>query len=360
MQRFFCFCLAAALLVFSGAQILAQEPAGHRTVLLGDFLPAGSATPIINERGLSYLFDGIRPILDKSGAVFLNLEAPLSERGTSRQDKKYTFRAPPSVADAMFREGIRVVSLANNHILDYGYEALEDTFSNLRAAGIAWTGAGPSSTAARKPAIVPTGSGDLAFLAFSNTFPKDYWAGKNRSGTLFGSPGTIKKAVSSALSAGPVIASFHWGQELMTAPKDYQIELAHLAIDNGASLVVGHHPHVTQPIEIYRGRPILYSLGNFSFCSYSKNANVGIMAFAIITPDGHCQRLEIYPLLVDNTRVAFQPVTIKGLDGQRIFDPLTAAISPKDAEVRWEGDMGVIVPLYRQESEGRSQETENH
>lgn len=348
MQRFFCFILAAVLLVFSGETILAQEPGPHRVVLLGDFLPAGSAAPVIKERGLSYLFDGIRPILDTSDTAFLNLETPLSKRGTPREGKKYTFRAPRETADAMFREGVRVVSLANNHILDFGYEALEDTFSNLGEAGITWAGAGPDVKTARKPAVVPTPSGNLAFLAFSNTFPEAYWAGKNRAGTLFGAPVTVKKAITAARSAGPVIASFHWGQELMAEPKDYQVDLAHLAIDHGASLVVGHHPHVTQPIEIYRGRPILYSLGNFSFGSYSKNVAVGIMALAVIAPDGQCERLEIYPLLVDNSKVLFQPVTIKGLEGQKIFDPLTSAISQEDAEVRWEGDVGVIIPRSNQ------------
>jgi poly-gamma-glutamate synthesis protein (capsule biosynthesis protein) len=344
MQRFFGVFLVTLLIMFPGVNTLAREPGSHRLVLLGDFLPAGSAAPFIRDRGLSYLFNGIRPILNTSDAAFVNLETPLSERGDPRQEKKYTFRAPPSTADGMFKEGIKVVSLANNHILDFGYDALDDTFSNLRAAGIAWTGAGSDSTSAQSPAVIHTPSGELAFLAFSNTFPKDYWAGKNRPGTLFGSPAAIKKTVPAALTAGPVIASFHWGQELMTEPKEYQIELAHLAIDSGASLVVGHHPHVTQPIEIYRGRPIIYSLGNFSFGSYSKNAIVGIMALATITSEGQCERLEIYPLLVDNTRVAFQPLIIKGLEGQRIFDPLTAAIPPEAAEVNWDGDKGIIVP----------------
>jgi len=344
MQRFFCYTLTAALFLFSAAGSLAQENKPHRIVLLGDFLPAGSADPIIKDRGLTHLFDGVRPVLTGSHVVFLNLETPLSQRGSPRQGKKYTFRAPPGTTDAMFKEGVRVVSLANNHILDFGYDALEDTFSNLGAAGIAWAGAGLDVTAARKPAVVPTPSGNLAFLAFSNTFPEDYWAGKNRPGTLFGAPLTVRKAVAAARSAGPVIASFHWGQELMTEPKDYQVDLAHLAIDLGVSLVVGHHPHVTQPIEIYRGRPILYSLGNFSFGSYSKSATVGLMALAEITADGWCQRLEVYPLLVDNSRVVFQPVIIKGLEGQRIFDPLTASIPPEAAEVRWDGDKGVIIP----------------
>lgn len=344
MQRFFGFVPAVALLLFFTVEGLAREPGPQRAALLGDFLPAGSADAIIEARGFSYLFDGVRSVLSRSDAVFLNLETPLSQRGTPREGKQYTFRAPPQTAELMFKEGVRAVSLANNHILDFGYTALEDTFSNLRRAGIAWAGAGPDVFSARRPAVVSTPSGDLAFLAFSNTFPEDYWAGKNRTGTLFGAPVTVRKAVASAKPSGPVIASFHWGQELMTEPKDYQVELAHLAIDHGASVVVGHHPHVTQPIEIYRGRPILYSVGNFSFGSYSKQATVGIMALAELAQDGRCRWLEIYPLLVDNARVFFQPVPLTGVEGQKIFDTLTAAVPPEAALVSWEGDRGVIIP----------------
>ena len=155
------------------------------------------------------------------------------------------------------------------------------------------------------------------------------------------------RAVERTLAAygGPVITSFHWGAELMTEPKEYQVDLARLAIDRGAALVVGQHPHVPQPIDVYRGVPILYSLGNFSFGSYSRRSNVGLMAVAVFEPSGALIQLEVYPLLVDNYEVHFSPRPITGLEGQRIFDPLVKGIGRDQASALWDGEKGVIVPI---------------
>ncbi|HDL53829.1 MAG TPA: CapA family protein [Proteobacteria bacterium] len=349
MKRFF---VAVALMATVIAAVFvphafAREGHTVKIALLGDFLPASSAVPFLERKGTAYFFDGVRPILGNSDAVFLNLETPVSVRGTPWEGKRYTFRASPVVAKAMYAEGVRVVSLANNHILDYGYQALDDTMRALRAAGVLYVGAGMDANEASVPALVSTPSGEVAFLAFSNTLPRDFWAGAHRAGTLFGSPKTVKRLVTAAASKGAgssVIVSFHWGKELMIEPKEYQTSLAHLAIDSGASLVVGHHPHVAQPIEIYRGRPVLYSLGNFAFGSYSKSVQAGLLVVAKMDEDGWCDRLEIYPLAVDNTEVLFRPRRIMGPEGKRIFEALTETIPRTEADVTWKDGMGVIIP----------------
>jgi len=130
----------------------------------------------------------------------------------------------------------------------------------------------------------------------------------------------------------------------MAKPKEYQVSLARLAVDSGADIVMGHHPHTPQPIEIYKGVPILYSLGNFSFGSYSRNSRIGLMALAFMGKSGRCERLEIYPILVDNYEVNFRPRMITGLEGQQVFDPLVKDISSDQAEVSWDGKKGIIVP----------------
>lgn len=347
MQRFFSFLVILFAVLAPPSTADGSPPAGRRVVLLGDFLPAGSAEGVIAARGFPYLFGGVRHILADSDGVFLNLEAPLSHRGTSVEGKTYTFRAEPEAAEAMFAEGVRSVSLANNHILDFGPEALEDTLAFLREAGVSPAGAGMDLAEAGLPAEMTAPPGNLLLLAFSNTFPDSYWAGESRPGTLFGSPGTVRRAVAAASVRGTVIVSFHWGQELMETPKDYQVDLARLAIDSGAAMVVGHHPHVLQPIEVYRGRVILYSLGNFSFGSYSRNARHGLMARAEFTPEGLCSGVEIYPLLVDNTVIAFRPRILTGDEGRGVFDRLTAGIPKGAADVRWAGDRGILLPTPR-------------
>ena len=282
-------------------------------------------------------------------AVILNLETPLSTQGKAVEGKAYTFRGSPETAEAMAREGIKAVWLANNHILDFGVKALYDTIDHLETAGLAHAGAGRNVGAAAAPAVLKFPGLNISFLAFSNTFPKSYWARRNRPGTFFGAPGPVGRAVDRTIKiyGSPVVTSFHWGTELMSEPKEYQVDLAHLAIDHGAALVVGHHPHVAQPIEVYRGVPILYSLGNFSFGSYSKRSRVGLMAVARFEEDGRISLLEVYPLLVDNYDVSFSPRLIKGLEGQRIFDPLVKGIGRDQASVWWDGEKGVIVPKLK-------------
>ena len=313
-------------------------------VLLGDFLPGASAAEVIRKKGFNYLFDGIRPHTQGVDTLFLNLETPLSRRGSAMEKKKYTFRSSPGVASVLKQEGVHAVTLANNHILDYGTEALSDTITNLRQAGVSFTGAGSNWQKAAQTASVTTPIGTIRFQGYSNTLPKSYWAKKDRPGTLYGS----EKAVSTTLlrnrGEGPLIATFHWGAELMTEPKEYQENLARLAVESGATLVVGHHPHVPQPIEIYEGVPIFYSLGNFSFGSYSKSSKVGLMVIAEFQEDGKCISLEVYPLHVDNHEVHFSPRPITGLEGQRIFDPLVKNIGRDQAAAFWDGEKGVIIP----------------
>ena len=354
MQRFFRIILLCLTLLPNLYQETAIADGQTRIAFLGDFLPAGSADPFIARNGYGRLFDGVRHIISDVDAVILNLEAPLSTRGRAVEGKTYTFRGSPKAAEAMAREGIKAVWLANNHILDFGVKALYDTIDHLEAAGIAHAGAGRNVGAAAAPAGLKFPGLNISFLAFSNTFPKSYWARRNRPGTFFGAPGPVGRAVDRTIKiyGRPVVTSFHWGAELMTEPKEYQVDLAYLAIDHGAALVVGHHPHVPQPIQVYRGVPILYSLGNFSFGSYSKRSRVGLMAVAVFEPSGKCSRLEIYPLLVDNYEVNFSPRPITGLEGQRIFDPLVKGIGPEEGSARWQGEKGVIVPITPKRGKG--------
>ena len=347
MQRFFQIIILCFTLLPNLYQETAIADGQTRIAFVGDFLPAGSADPIIARHGYERLFEGVRPIISDVDAVILNLETPLSVRGKAVAGKTYTFRGSPEAAEAMAREKVKAVWLANNHILDFGVDALYDTIEHLERAGIAHAGAGRNVGQAAAPAVLEFDGVKVSLLSFSNTFPDRYWARKNRPGTFFGAPGPVGRAVDRTIqtNGSPVVASFHWGAELMTHPKEYQVNLAHLAIENGASLVVGHHPHVAQPIEVYRGVPILYSLGNFSFGSYSRRSNVGLMAVAVFEPSGAWIQLEVYPLLVDNYEVHFSPRPITGLEGQRIFDPLVKGIGRDQASALWDGEKGVIVPI---------------
>ncbi len=219
---------------------------------------------------------------------------------------------PPAWAVALRNAGFDVLNLANNHILDYGQEGLFDTIATLDSLGLSHCGAGANDFAAATPAVLTVGSKTVAFLGFSTTFPEEFWAARNRAGTCFPFQQRMEKAIrQSRAQADHVVVSFHWGAELATMPKDYQRLLAHKAIDLGADLVLGHHAHVLQGIEVYRGRLIAYGLGNFVFGSRSESSRES-MILKVYFNDKAPVLARAIPVSVYYKEVAFQPRLLRG------------------------------------------------
>jgi poly-gamma-glutamate synthesis protein (capsule biosynthesis protein) len=225
-----------------------------------------------------------------------NLEIPLADRGTP--SKKWAtaknMRSSPAAIAALTGAGFDAVSLANNHLMDWGGEALAQTLEVLDTAGIAHTGAGMNRGAAFKPAIFDRKGVKIGFLAFTSVFwPEGYAAGPSTPGMatvsvkttydteLFaveqpGTPAIVRNAIdqtdlTEAIAAikalrplvDVLIVSWHWGVAHGYGKLvEYQVELGHAAVDAGADIVFGHHPHVIEPIELYKRGIIAYSLGN--------------------------------------------------------------------------------------------------
>lgn len=271
----------------------------------------GSATEFMQRHGHDYAFDGVAEELARGDILFGNLEGPLTDGGEPFPDKRYLFRTPPvKVAPALARAGFDVVSLANNHTLDYGVPGLYDTLDALYDAGIHAVGAGASLARARHPAILETDGHRIGFLAYSNTFPEGFWAQPDRPGTAFGHLHHVRADVTALRErVDTVVVSFHWGRESTTELRPYQPLLARAAIDAGADIVAGHHPHVLQGVERYRDGIILYSLGNFTFGSYSENARTSAIAHVTLDSDG-LHTLELVPIDVYNPAVLFRPVPL--------------------------------------------------
>lgn len=341
--------VALTLVVLTGgiAHGADQHPAVVQIVAVGDIMLGGTATPELARFGYDYPFARVRSLLGRADVVFGNLEGPLTNRGTAAV-KQYVFRSPPkSVAPALARAGFSVVSLANNHSMDYGADGLRDTISALNHAGIRHAGAGNNLAAARQPAIVTVGGVRVAVLAYSLTFPEEFWADNTHPGTAFGHEYQVRADVAAAKKrADIVLVSFHWGREGTVEPRDYQRKLGHAAIEAGAAVVVGHHPHLLQGVERYRGGVILYSLGNFVFGSYSPAAARSAIA-RITVRGGRVREVELYPIDVLNTEVVFQPYPLTGqaadevvAELQRISRPLSTAI---------ENRAGVAVATFHQD-----------
>ncbi|MEW6330623.1 MAG: CapA family protein [Pseudomonadota bacterium] len=306
-----------------------------RLAAVGDIMLGGTAAPEMQKYGYDYPFDQTRDILKQAQIVFGNLEGPLTDGGEAGTAKQYVFRSPPDkVAPALARAGFSVVSLANNHTLDYGPEGLEHTRAALDKAGIRHVGAGRNAAEARAPVYMmcppPSGSGlsakasgtTVAFLAYSLTFPEEFWAGPDKPGTAFGHEKHVRADVAMARqTADIVVVSFHWGQEGKTELRDYQTQLAHAAIEAGAAAVLGHHPHILQGVEQYKHGVILYSLGNFAFGSFSNTATRS--AIALLTfRDRQWRELKMIPLNVKNAEVVFQPRPLVGRDATDVVEHL--------------------------------------
>jgi poly-gamma-glutamate synthesis protein (capsule biosynthesis protein) len=227
--------------------------------------------------------------------------------------------------------------------MDFGPLALQDTLATLAENSILYTGAGMDLDDARSPAILKIKGKTLAFLSYSLTFPLEFFASAKRPGTAPGYADFVKADIEKVRPlADLVVVSFHWGAELMTAAKDYQIELGHQAIDWGADLVLGHHPHVLQEIEVYKGRLIAYSLGNFVFGSESNRTNTSMIL--LLTFRGNTlSKVEAVPLDVNNYRIHYQPKVLAGKAAGDVLDSINAASERFKTKLERTGDRGTLL-----------------
>jgi len=278
---------------------------------VGDIMLAGRWTPQLRQNGYEAPFRHITAELARGDINLANLEAPIATGGTEFSGKKFRFRAEPAVAPALRAAGINLVTLANNHSMDFGGSALAETCGHLDKAGIARIGAGADVSAARQAVIMTVKGKKIAFLGYSLTQPVEFFAGVQRPGTA---PGYEKFVAADIAKVRPladyVIVSFHWGTEGSGTVRAYQRTAARKAIDAGADVIIGHHPHVLQGIERYGRGIIFYSLGNFTFASKSKTAETGLMVRLRLT-DGR-REAELLPLDVLHRRVGFQPAVLSG------------------------------------------------
>ncbi|MBI4757042.1 MAG: CapA family protein [Betaproteobacteria bacterium] len=202
-----------------------------------------------------------------------NLECPIATIGLPLDSKIYLFRAHPRVLSVL-RERFDAVSVANNHSGDYGKQAFLQTLGLLDEAGIRHFGGGRDLAAAHAPLWVEKKGLRIALLGYNEFKPRAFEAGPDWPGIAWSEDSQVVADIRAARAAGAdlVIPFMHWGWEREPRPSERQRQLARVLIDAGADAVVGAHPHITQGAEIYKGRPIIYSLGNFVFDGFKKEA----------------------------------------------------------------------------------------
>lgn len=212
-----------------------------------------------------YPFLGMADFLTAADITFGNLEGPLSDKGI-KVGSIYSFRGDPRAIGGLVYAGFDVLSLANNHIWDYGSDAALDTMTILNSANIDFVGAGPDYEIAHKPLIKKAGQAKIAYLGYTNLLPDSLGVREAEPAIALLDANTALEDIKTAKSlADIVVVSVHWGDEYETKENDFQKTTAHALIDAGADIIIGHHPHVRQPLEQYGNGFIIYSLGNFVF-----------------------------------------------------------------------------------------------
>ena len=281
---------------------------------VGEHLRADPGTPLVGDR--------LAEIVHAADATILNLECCISERGAPWPERVFHFRAPPQAVDVLVGLGVRAVTLANNHAMDFGPAALLDTVDLLEAAGIAVAGAGATLARARAPQRIDVGAESLVLLSLTD-HPVEYAAGPGHPGVAWadlrsGVPTWVTEAVSCAAQGGAfALVSPHWGPNMVDAPVDHVRRSASALLAAGADLVAGHSAHVFHGIQ---GR-VLFDLGDFIDYAIGPLRNDLGVLWLIEVEHGRALRVEAVPLRLRycRTDVAVGP------DARWVCDRLRAA-----------------------------------
>ena len=303
------------------------------------------------------IFELAAPYLRQADVFFGNLEAAVTDRGRATEAKSgggATFKSEERMFPAYTYAGLTAAGLANNHSMNYGPEGLLRTIELLDGAGIAHAGGGSDLDAAHRPAMVERKGTRIAFLSYSSVFVPPFAAAKDRGGiatvriaTAYepqprlveapGSPPIIHTLPDLGQQARMeedvrltrehadiVVISWHWGISPATGGAGqlvpYQTLMAHAAVDAGADIVIGHHPHVLQPVEVYKGKVIFYSLGNFAFDLFYGQKQTAGLARCVIR-NGALQEVSLVPVLINNQA---QPAPVDTQEGAAIVDAVQA------------------------------------
>ncbi len=282
-----------------------EKTAESRLIFVGDVMLSRYIGEMMAKRqDYTFPFQQIGPFLTGADMIFGNLESPISSSGAST-GSLYPFRAEPAVADGLRQAGFTVLSVANNHAFDYGLTAFADTLDNLRKSGLAYTGGGRDFVEAHQGAELEINGTKITILAYTDLLPRSWEAGAEKAGFAYLDETQMTKDIRAAKEKSDlVIVSFHWGREYETKSNARQQALAAVAAQAGASLIIGHHPHVRQEIAQVQGVTVAYSLGNFIFDqNFSPETETGL-ALLVKVKDKKIESIEPYTV---NFNRYFQP-----------------------------------------------------
>jgi poly-gamma-glutamate capsule biosynthesis protein CapA/YwtB (metallophosphatase superfamily) len=290
---------------------------------VGDLMLARNIGDVLEAGDLAYPFENVVDKLESADLTIGNLESALGSGGVP-EEKGYTFRAPPQAAPALAMAGFDLLSLANNHAMDYGPGMLLDAINALQVQGIATIGAGQDEEAAHRPFFVDFNGLQITFLSFVDV-PQEFRGFDTRSwqasevnpGLAWADPQRMRLGIEQAKEkADIVVVLLHSGYEYVPQPSPPQIAAARIAVEAGADLVIGHHAHILQPVEFQPQGVIVYGLGNFVFEDAGPPESVILKVW--LDEDG-VREIQFVPILLDDTG---RPVPVSGREAVNILESL--------------------------------------
>lgn len=272
-----------------GAATSPPEPRGKLVIhATGDVSLDPSYLPVFGSKGYGWAWSGLGGQFRRDDLTIVNHECPSTDV-VAPLSKTFVFRCDPAALDEALDAGVEVMNLANNHGYDHGPEGLLDSLRNMRRAGIVAVGAGEDARSADAPRYVEIEGWRIAVVGVGEVLdPITQVATADRPGTAVGHDFERARAAirEAEANADLVLVTIHWGIELDTQPRGYQVQEAHAMIEAGADAIFGHHSHRLQPMDTYQGRPIFYGLGNFVWPRLSAEGATTAVAEVVVRPDG--------------------------------------------------------------------------
>ena len=251
------------------------------------------------------LLTPVKPYLDLADYVSINLESPVLEvEPEERSTKSVVFFSYPETLDALEWAGVDYVSLGNNHTYDYHEPGMDETLAHLANSRLGYSGSGRNeeeALAAYRTALGTREYGFLGFVGWAGRVTPNQVAGEHKGGAALGSPDNIVKAVATQSEESVTVVQYHGSREYSFQPTDETRERLHAAVDTGADLIIAHHPHVLHGFELYRGKLIAYSLGNFMFDQYIYETQRSALLYVWMDGD-QFHRAEAVPLYINGYR----------------------------------------------------------
>lgn len=310
---------------------------------VGDIMFGKELTQTLDE-SLELPFATTAEILKNADIAIGHLASCISTKGEAPLKRQNPFRSSPASARSLAGAGIKVVSLANPHMMDYGAEALADTIDFLTWYGIKSVGAGANIKAATTPPILEAKGLKVAFLAYYHgaQFSSEY-ADIDTPGTAPASLSLMKRNIEAAKKESSIVVLFiHWGLgSTSTAVSEKQRFLAQEAINSGADIVLGQKLHAVQGLEIYSQKAISYSLGDYIFGTFDKKQPTSVIP-KFIFADNKLIRIQLVPVLIDNPEIKFQPKILKGEEARKALDAFQQLCNDLKTDINLDGDFGYI------------------